>query len=293
MPANKFVIVTGADRNFYGLLTDLLESIRDTVKKPVPIAVLDFGLDDGQRRALEAQGLTVKTAEAHFDGREHKTWAGNVRALTVRPFIPRYFPGYDVYLWIDGDAWVQDSSAIDLYVSVAREGKLAITPHIGRSYKSFNKWQRPRFNTLMFREYRKGWGWRVANQLGRFPIANAGVFALKAGAPHWELWRRAMEGRPTPMWDQTALNYVIHGDCAPTGFLPDLCNWICIDAPPKVDEATGLLVEPEPPYQPIKILHLVGQAKTLKFKLETVQGGTVECSLRYSAWRGRRKLAIS
>ncbi|MGH6976467.1 MAG: hypothetical protein ACREED_05510 [Stellaceae bacterium] len=39
-----------------------------------------------------------------------------------------------------------------------REGKLAVTPHFGRSYIRFNKWQRPRFNTLMFREYRKGWG---------------------------------------------------------------------------------------------------------------------------------------
>src|SRR5579883_426395 len=157
MPTDNFVIVTGADWNFYGLLTELLDSIHDAVKPLLPIAVFDFGLEEKQRGALEARGYTVKTAEAHFDGCEHKTWAGNVRALTVRPFIPQYFPGYDVYLWIDGDAWVQDASAIDLYVSVAREGKLAITPHIGRSYKSFNKWQRPRFNTLMFREYRKGW----------------------------------------------------------------------------------------------------------------------------------------
>lgn len=292
MPADNFVIVTGADRNFYGLLTELLDSIRATVRPVPPIAVFDFGLDEAQRRALETRGHVVKVAESHFDGREHKTWAGNVRALTVRPFIPQYFPGYDVYLWIDGDAWVQDASAIDAYVSVAREGKLAITPHIGRCYKSFNKWQRPRFNTLMFREYRKGWGWRVANQLGRFPIANAGVFALKGDVPHWELWRRAMEGRPTPMWDQTALNYVIHHDRAPTGLLPDLYNWICIDAPPKVDESTGSLVEPEPPYRPIKIVHLVGQAKTLKFKIERLDGGYIEETLRYSAW-GPRQRAVS
>ena|SRR5690348_12509546 len=120
------------------------------------------------------------------------------------------------------------------------------------------------------------------------PIANAGVFALKADAPHWGLRQRAMEGRPTQMWDQTALNYVIHHDGAPTGLLPDLCNWICIDAPPEVDEASGLFVEPEPPYRPISILHLVGQAKTLKFKIESLRGGHVEGTLRYSAWRPRR-----
>ncbi|MGH6976466.1 MAG: hypothetical protein ACREED_05505 [Stellaceae bacterium] len=30
------------------------------------------------------------------------------------PFLRRYFPGYDVYLWLDGDTWVQDAEAIEL-----------------------------------------------------------------------------------------------------------------------------------------------------------------------------------
>lgn len=35
-----------------------------------------------------------------------------LRSITVRPFLPRYLPGYDIYVWIDADAWVQERSAI-------------------------------------------------------------------------------------------------------------------------------------------------------------------------------------
>ena len=282
------IIITGGDANFYPLLRDLLNSLTDRGVR-VPVGILDVGLTSEQRGALKADDYRVVDAQWDIDFPERPRFPGHFRALTARPFLRRYFPGYDVYLWLDGDTWVQDASAIDLYFEVAREGKIAVTPHIGRSYISFKKWQRPRFNMLMFREYRKGWGWRVANKLGRYPIAVAGIFALKADAPHWELWEKAMrhglQNRPTILREQTALNYVIHQDKAPTGLLPDWCNWICIDAPPKFDEASGMLVEPEPPYRPIGILHLVGPAKSHKFTLATRQGGAIEAYLHYSYWQ--------
>ncbi|MGH6976469.1 MAG: hypothetical protein ACREED_05520 [Stellaceae bacterium] len=40
-----------------------------------------------------------------------------------------------------------------------------------------------------------------------------------------------------------------------------------------------MLIEPEPPYRPIGILHLVGPAKSHQFKLATRQGGTIEAYL--------------
>lgn len=285
------IIVTGGDAGFYSLLRDALNSLKDR-GVAAPVGVLDVGLAPEQRRALEADGYRVVEAQWDIDFPARRKFPGHFRALTARPFLRRYFPGHDIYLWLDGDTWVQDAEAIALYFDVAREGKLAIAPHIGRSYISFNKWQRPRFNTLMFREYRRGWGWRIANKLGRHPIAVAGIFALRADAPHWELWERAMrhglQRQPTLLREQTALNYVIHHDKAPVGLLPDWCNWICIDAPPAFDTASGMLIEPEPPYRPIGILHLVGPAKSHQFKLATRQGGTIEAYLHYSYWRERQ-----
>ena len=288
MPAQDLLIVTGADSNYYELLGDLLNSLRDTMGPDLPLGILDFGFDKDQRGALEAQGARVVAPGWDFDFPGIEKLPSYYKAYTARPWLPKHFPGYRLYLWLDSDIWVQDAAAIELYLSVARAGKLAITPHIGRSYKSFKKWQRPRFNVPMFREYRANWGWRVANRFGRYPIANCGAFALNGDAPHWALWQRAMRPKPTPMWEQTALNYVIHHDRAPTGLLPDWCNWICIDAPPKVDEKTGMLVEPEPPYRPIGLVHLVGPAKSVAFEMETLQGGTVKDFLHYRHWRGRR-----
>lgn len=286
------IIVTGADANYYGLVRDLLNSLADCGIQS-PLAVLDVGFEKAQRRSLEADGVNVVEPEWDIDFPDRAKFPGHFRALTARPFLPRYFPGYKTYMWIDSDTWVQDRKAVELYLATAREGKLAITPHIGRSYLSFKKWQRPRFNTLMFREYRKGWGWRAANALGKYPIANAGIFALAADAPHWDLWKAAqahgLRAKPTILREQTALNYVIHHDRAPTGLLPDWCNWICIDAPPKLDEKTGMLVEPEPPYRPLGILHLVGPARSHEFTLETLTGKTVKAFLHYRHWRGKRK----
>lgn len=284
------IIATGADANYYALLCDLLDSLRDRGIR-APIGVLDFGLEEAQRRALDRDGIRIVAPGWDFDFPGIEKLPSFYKAYTTRPWIPKHFPGYDYYLWLDCDIWVQDAAVLDLYLAVARAGKLAITPHIGRSYESFKKWQRPRFNTAMFREYvRGGWGWRTANEFARFPICNCGAFALKNDAPHWALWRRAMHPKRTKMWEQTPLNYVIYHDKAPTGLLPDLCNWICIDAPPMVDEKRGLLVEPEPPHQTIGLIHLVEQAKTMTFPLATLQGGTVMAPLRYSYWRERRAM---
>ena len=284
----SYTIVTAADRNYYGLLGDLVDSLRDR-RADAPIAVLDIGLDEAQRQALSRRVTQIATADWDLDFPGRAALGSAYKAFTARPFLPKYFPGYGVYLWIDSDAWVQDAAIIDLYLEVAWSGKLAVTPQIDRCYKSFYKWQRPRFNTLMFREYRKAYGWRTANRLGRFPIVNSGVVGLRGDAPHWQLWQRALaaglHAAPTGLREQTALNYVVYHDRAPAGFLPAWCNWNCIDGPPMVDEERGLLVEPQPPHRPLGILHLVGPAKATRFKLESLQGPPIERGLHYSEWR--------
>ena len=53
---------------------------------------------------------------------------GAFKAQFARPFLPRHFPGYETYLWIDADAWLQDWRAVELYVAAACGDRLAITP---------------------------------------------------------------------------------------------------------------------------------------------------------------------
>jgi hypothetical protein len=290
----SFAVITGADHKYYSLLIELLDSLIDCAAgKKIPVCVLDFGLEPAQVGQLESRGVRIAIPDwdiAFPDRAKYGSW---YKAITARPFLAKHFPGFDVYLWIDSDIWVQDLSAIELYLSVAWSGRLAVTSQIDRSYQSLYKWQRPRFNTLAFREYRRAYGWRVANRLGRNPLVNSGAFALRADAPHWALWQdaltRGLQRSSSALRDQTALNYVVFNDRPPTGLVPAWCNWICIDGTPMWDETSGLLVEPQPPHRPLGLLHLAGPAKNRTFALRTSSGVTVEETFHYSPWRRRRK----
>ena len=86
--------------------------------------------------------------------------------------------------------------------------------------------------------------------------------------------------------EQIALNYVIFAEGLPVNLLPAYCNWMPGDAAPAFDPARGLFVEPYAPYEPIGVMHLAGaDQKTHIFRIRTLDGGTVETSLRYSESR--------
>ncbi len=286
--AHDFTIVTAADQGYFDLLNGLIASLRalpEAAARTAPIAVLDLGLTEEQRARLarSVTGFVEPGWDYDFPGRAAKP--GGYKAFTARPFLPDHVPGYRTYLWIDADAWVQDWSVLALYLEVARDGKLAITTEIDRCYQTAYKWQRPRWNTLTFRQYRQCFGWRAANRLGRNPFVNSGVFALTADAPHWALWQaalgRAIQRSQDGLVEQTALNYVVYHDRPPVGMLPAWCNWMCVTAPPMVDEATGLLVEPQPPHRTLGVVHLLGPIKDKVYRLQTRAGGTIERTLRY------------
>ena len=62
-----------------------------------------------------------------------------VKSQVSRAFLPKYFPSYKKYLWIDCDAWVQDWSSIELYFKACENGKLGITQTLGPGYKIMSK----------------------------------------------------------------------------------------------------------------------------------------------------------
>jgi hypothetical protein len=291
----KLLIVSGADSAYFPLLRDTVLSVR--AQSPhAAIGILDVGLDKDQREWLAARvaHLVQPPWDIDFPGRTG-TPEGR-KAQFARPFLPRHFPGYEIYLWIDADAWLQDRRAIDLLAAAARGGRLAIVPEIDRAYRRHYK--RPKLFglTLAWKNYRKAFGWRVADRLGRNPIVNCGVFALRGDAPHWQVWGRIMErvAQRTRFFfvEQTALNYAIFAEHLPVDFLPAYCNWMPGDAAPAFDPERRRLVEPYSPHEVIGIMHLAGaDAKTHVFRLPGLDGGVVETSLRYSACRALLKEA--
>ena len=94
---------------------------------------------------------------------------------------------------------------------------------------------------------------------------NAGFFAARADAPHWQAWSRryaaaiARTGALVPH-DQFALNHALHGD--PIGgdrppharLLDPRCNWICDRGVPMWNDAEGAFCKPYPPFAAIGAL---------------------------------------
>lgn len=299
------VIVSAADAPYFPLLADLVESVQaDSLASRLKLAVLDLGLTGEQRDWLTARKaqLAVPGWDVDFPGRDRMpSW---FRAQTARPFLPKYFPGHDIYLWIDADAWVQDGRVLTWYLRAARRGLLAITPELDRSYVT--SYKRPKILGWgqNFRAYRYSYGFRVADRLARNPILNVGVLGLSHDAPHWTLWGAALERgltrrrlrRPQlenlsfKLCEQTALNYVVFHDRAPATFLPAAANWFCGKGTPMYDTQTGRLVEPHEPHEAIGIVHLAGhRIQDKAFSVKTLQGGAVTTRLTYGAIRSLRE----
>jgi len=283
----SFAIVMAADSGYADLLKGLVASLRSLPEgKKAKLCLLDLGLAEKDRKELEGEFEMIVTPDWDISFPGQATKPGWFKAMVSRPFVPKHFPGYDIYLWVDADAWVQTWEAPDIYLRTAWSGKMAVTPEIDRCYKSHNKWQRPRWKTLTFKEFQKGYGIKVANKLGRFNVINSGVFALRGDAPHWEVWANslttALKKTNGTLVEQTALNHAIYTNQLPVGLLPAWSNWVCVDAPPFFDEARQQFVEPEPPHHPLSILHLLGPVKNEVFDIETMNGDRVSRTLHFT-----------
>ncbi|HEX6442642.1 MAG TPA: hypothetical protein VF007_10675 [Stellaceae bacterium] len=288
-PDRDLLIVSAADAGYFPLLRDLVLSVR-AQHSTVSIGVLDLGLAPEQRGWLadRVSHLVQPGWDVDFPGR--KRVRESFKAQVARPFLPRHFPGYEMYLWIDADAWLQDWRVVELYRAAAGCDRLAIVPEIDRAYKRHYK--RPKLfgRTLAWKNYREAFGWRAADRLGRNPMVNCGVFALHRDAPHWQAWTRliAQVLQRTCFFyaEQTALNYAIFAERLPVNFLPAYCNWLAGDAAPAFDVRRGVFVEPHAPHEVIGVMHLAGpQQKTQRFSLQRLDGGTVETMLRYTDTR--------
>jgi hypothetical protein len=288
--AGGLIVVSAADSGYFPLLQDAVASVR-ALNREVAIGVLDLGLNEAERGWLAGQAARVVRPgwDVEFPRQERTPEA--LKAQVARPFLPRHFPGHEMYFWLDADAWLQEWRAVELYCAAAGRERLAIVPEIDRAYKRHYK--RPKLFglTLAWKCYREAFGWRVADRLGRNPMVNCGVFALHRDAPHWEAWQRIMTGvlQRTRFFyvEQIALNYAIYAERLPVNLLPAYCNWMPGDAAPAFDAQRARFVEPYAPHETIGVMHLAGkEQKEQVFTLARLDAGTITTGLRYRDTRG-------
>lgn len=282
----KTIIITGADAKYFGFSQGTILSIRDQPQgKDMAIAYLDLGCTDEQLHWLRQRVDFIKKPEWHFDFPTRAAMPEYLKGLLVRPFLREYFPGFDVYLWIDADAWVQDWMAVDLFVQGAGQRKgLAIVPEIHRaSMQQYGKL--PQFSQWIAHQYALIFNEEIGKQLCTYPLLNAGVFALHSNAAHWEVWEKllaqGLQKNASIMTDQFVLNYAIYCQnlFGQTEMLPVWCNWI-FNGSPAWDADKQILVEPYLPNTPIGILHLAGHKRD-RMDLQTIQGEKINIPLTY------------
>tara|TARA_B110000003_G_scaffold252729_2_gene267545 strand:- start:1023 stop:1934 length:912 start_codon:yes stop_codon:yes gene_type:complete len=264
----KNVIVSLADSNYFDLLNELIESIvRFKKNKEVAICILDAGLTNEQKSILSPKVDEIKSAEWDIDVPSFKVIGKEwLKSQVSRAFLPKYFPDYEKYLWIDCDAWVNDWSAVELYFKACDNGKLGITQTLGPGYKVMSKvkWIFGKIAVIKSQNFKHAVKSKIdlkkARKLAFAPHINIGVFSLEKDSLGWASWQKNLEQtlKSGNIFgsEGLAINMSVYIDGLKTEFLPLNCNWIASNLLPKFDEKKNTFVEPYLPNYTIGIMHL-------------------------------------
>jgi hypothetical protein len=299
----KNVIVSLADSNYFELLNELIDSIKSFEKsKDTAICILDAGLTSEQKITLSKKVDEIKSAEWDIQVPaikvKGKEW---LKSQVSRAFLPKYFPNYEKYLWIDCDAWVNDWASVELYFKACENGKLGITQTLGPGYKIMSKvnWLFGKVAIIKSQNFKHAIkskiGLSKARKLAFAPHINIGVFSLEKNSPGWESWQKNLEQtlKSGNIFgsEGLAINMSVYIDDLETEFLPLNYNWIASNLLPKFDEIQNTFVEPYLPNYKIGIMHLAGGIwngdkdmrlnKEVRIKIQSIQKNLLSKSLRF------------
>jgi len=300
----KNVIVSLADANYFPLLDELVDSIkRFKQSEDVAICILDAGLKQNQRDSLFKKVDEIKNAEWDIEVPGYKVKGKEwLKSQVSRAFLPKYFPNYEKYLWIDCDAWVNDWSCVELYFKACDDGKLGITQTIGPGYKITSKvnWLFGKLALIKSQNFKHAVKSKIsyadARKLAFAPHINIGVFSLEKDSKGWSTWQNNLEKtlKAGNIFgsEGLAINMSVYIDNLETEFLPLNCNWITSNLLPKYDQKQSTFVEPYLPNYKIGIMHLAAGIwkdgkdmrvdKTIKIELDTLDKNKILKSLRYN-----------
>ena len=299
----KNVIVSLADSNYFDLLNELIDSIKQfSESSSTAICILDAGLDENQKKILSSKVDEIKNAEWDIKVSpikvRGKEW---LKSQVSRAFLPNYFPNYEKYLWIDCDAWVNDWSSVKLYYQACEKGKLGITQTLGPGYKIMSKasWLFGKLAIIKSQNFKHAISSKIgldkARKLAFVPHINIGVFSLEKDSPCWKIWQKNLDitlnsGKIFGS-EGLAINMSVYIDNVETEFLPLNCNWIASNLLPKFNEQSNTFVEPYLPNYKIGIMHLAAGLwednkdmrldKNVKIYIKTLDNKSVTKSLRF------------
>ena len=300
----KNVIVSLADANYFPLLEELVNSIKRFKESDnVAICILDAGLTQKQKETLLSKVDEIKPAKWDIEVPDYKVKGKEwLKSQVSRAFLPKYFPHYEKYLWIDCDAWVNDWDCVKLYFKACDNGKLGITQTIGPGYKITSKvnWLFGKLAIIKSQNFKhavkSNIGYDKARKLAFAPHINIGVFSLEKNSNGWNVWQnnlsKTLKSGNIFGSEGLAINMSVYIDDLETEFLPLKCNWITSNLLPKYDEQKKIFVEPYLPNYKIGIIHLAAGIwkdgkdmrvdKSVEIEIQTLSNKKIVKSLRFS-----------
>ena len=302
----RILICSGCDTNYFPMLKEMIHSVKRLPQAAeFSFAVLDTGLTDEDRVWLQynvnhvhAPDWPCEIPSWKIRGREF------LKSCVCKPWLPNFFPDYDIYIWIDPDAWVQNWEGLELFIRGAQKGHITLTGQVDRAYPRAVRikwlgWLPLKLRGFYFSNAKKAFGFKTAKELYPYHVLLAGMFALRGDAPHWVYWqsliKKALKKGKVFTAEQLTLGMMCYLGGYPFEILPAWCHWLC-EFEPTWDEDRQMFVEPFLPHQPISVLHVSGfddmrRNRALTTPLQTLSGKNYEGSLRSPHYDGEKDLA--
>lgn len=259
----RMCCVLASDAGFFHQLRACIDTIQAArpalTEVELDLAVVAIDLTKEQIAYLQSRGIIVHdrlTDFPQFTGAPRHAYA-----LTCRPFIPEFLPGYDGYAWVDSDIRFLQPAGLRYYADALRfETASVIVVQETEPCYTLNRDAKVArfFHTTFATRLACVYGEEVAEYCRYFTPFNAGLFAARAKSPIWARYRRnlhkALRIPYDNMLEQDALNVAIHE----TGGhirAPSPLNWLCSLAFP-TKRSDGTWCSPENWAQPILVAHL-------------------------------------
>jgi lipopolysaccharide biosynthesis glycosyltransferase len=290
----KTAIISGCDNNYFNQFLNLYNSLIDT--NCLDYADLCFvNISVSNENLKKISDKTKKIIEPKWDYNfsfPTKEWK---KILTIRPFLKNYFPGYENYIWLDADTWVQGNKFINDFASVAKTGKMSIVPELDINYETKRK--KYSFKKLFYNIYQsKGWSYKnfkkyfdkqSFTKLFQKPILNAGVFSIPKESVIWDKWadeygqivERSSDDYCLNM-DQASLNKIIYNNLDLVNFFNVEYNYLIKNSMPLINNDNKFCLK-DFPNKKIEILHLTSIIFDQLYELESIHGKKIKRKLSY------------
>ena len=269
------IIISGSDNKYFSLLYNLCDNLKKkNILKKTDLGLFDVGLTDYQNKKLS--NYTKKIIKPDWDCNISFNAAEWRKLLVVRPFLKKYFPNYDLYIWMDADT-VPLSDNFLREINSVKNKDIFICNEYDDCYLNNKK---DSTYKKIFNNYYKIQGWvhknnikylgkKVADNLLGKPLFNAGFYALRSKSLIWKKWQNIYckiidQGKDDYClsMDQASLNQILYMNLNNVHIMNSKYNWLVKNSLPYIYKKN--LCKPSFPYEKIEIIHFTCFAMTKK-----------------------------